>query len=219
MFRPSCAVEWLFCLVLLLLPLYAPAQQPSVLLPVDEAALRPAFFAFRARLQQAIARRDARTILDAVDPDVRTSFGDGGGLDDFHRQWRPDTPDSPLWSTLGTVLALGGSFADDGSFRAPYVFSRWPDDMDAFEHMAVVAESVRVRERPGLDAPVVGSVSFGIVRVEAPEDREAPWRAVRLADGRRGFMATQYLRSPVDYRAIFSETAGGWRLTAFVAGD
>ena len=85
--------------------------------------------------------------------------------------------------------------------------------------MAVVGESVRVRERPGLDAPVVGSVSFGIVRVEATDDREAPWRAVRLAGGRRGFMSTQYLRSPVDYRAIFNETEGRWRLTAFIAGD
>lgn len=219
MFRGSRAVEWLFCLVMLLLPLHAPAQQPSALLPVDEAAQRPAFFAFRARLQQAIARRDAQAILDAVHPHVRTSFGDGGGLDDFRRQWRPDAPDSPLWSTLGTVLALGGSFADDGSFRAPYVFSRWPEGVDAFEYMAVVGGSVRVRERPGLDAPVVGSVSFGIVRVEATDDREAPWRAVRLAGGRRGFMSTKYLRSPVDYRAIFNETEGRWRLTAFIAGD
>ena len=115
MFRRSRAVEWLFCLALLL-PLPAPAQQPPVVLPVDEAAQRPAFFAFRARLQQALARRDAQAILDAVHPHVRTSFGDGGGLEDFRRQWRPDAPDSPLWSTLGTVLALGGSFAANRCF-------------------------------------------------------------------------------------------------------
>ena len=160
---------WLLLLGVLL-PLHAPAQTRP-LPPIDEAAQRPAFFAFRARLQDAIARRDPEAILQAVHPDVRTSFGEGGGLEDFRRQWRPDAPDSPLWATLGSVLSLGGSFAADGSFRAPYVFSRWPDDVDAFEHMAVVGESVRVREGPALDAPVVGSVSFGIVGVDASTDR------------------------------------------------
>ena len=210
------ARPWLTVL-LALGPLGAPAQ--PALLPVDEAAQQPDFFAFRARLQEALARRDTEAVLAVVHPQVRTSFGDHGGHDGFRRHWRPDAPDSSLWSTLATVLALGGSFVEDGSFHAPYVYSRWPDEVDAFEHRAVVGASVRVRAHPEAAAPIAGSVSFGIVAVDAPADPGSPWVRVRLPDGTRGYMAQRYLRSPVDYRAIFQRHDGRWQLTALVAGD
>jgi hypothetical protein len=42
---------------------------------------------------------------------------------------------------------------------------------------------------------------------------------VRLPSGVRGFVASQFVRRPIDYRAIFHKTNGQWRLSAFVAGD
>mgnify|MGYP006161516651 CR=1 FL=1 len=33
------------------------------------------------------------------------------------------------------------------------------------------------------------------------------------------FIASSFVRSPVDYRAIFQKSGGQWRLRAFVAGD
>jgi hypothetical protein len=42
---------------------------------------------------------------------------------------------------------------------------------------------------------------------------------VRLGDGRTGFVAAGYVRSPVDYRAIFRRRGGQWQLLTFIAGD
>src|SRR5688572_20039971 len=81
---------------------------PRPLLPVDEAATRPDFFSFRARLQQAIANRDAPAVLAIVDRHIKNSFGDDSGIDAFREMWKPHQPDSELWNALGTVLSLGG---------------------------------------------------------------------------------------------------------------
>src|SRR5688500_6749978 len=78
--------------------------------PVDEAANQPDFFTFRARLQAAIARRDAEAVLAILHKDIRNSFGGDGGIEEFKKKWRLAEADSVLWKELGTVLALGGSF-------------------------------------------------------------------------------------------------------------
>ena len=45
------------------------------------------------------------------------------------------------------------------------------------------------------------------------------WERVQLADGRVGFIAARYLRSPVDLRAFFEFKDGRWWLTTYVAGE
>src|SRR5436190_24340926 len=74
--------------------------------PVDQATMQPDFFIFRARLQAAIAGRDEAALLAAVDPAIRLSFGEDGGIDELRKQLR--APKTTLWAELGHVLALGG---------------------------------------------------------------------------------------------------------------
>ena len=193
------------------------AAAGAQLLPVDEASRRPDFFSFRAGVQRAIAQRDPAALLAIVHPQIRNSFGDDDGIDTFRRMWI-DTPESGIWNELGTVLALGGSFHDDDTFVAPYVYSKWPDPFDAFEHVAVIGADVRVRAKPSVDAPALSSVSFVILPVAAPADT-ADWRAVRLDGGGTGYVASRYARSPVDYRAVFRFASGQWKMVTFVAGD
>ena len=192
---------------------------PVQLLPVDEAAKRPEFFSFRAQLQQAIARRDAAALLAAVDPNIKNSFGGNDGIDEFRTMWKIGQADSEIWEELGTVLSMGGSFFDEHTFVAPYVFSKWPESLDSFEHVAVVGANVRVRSEPRTDAAPLDAVSFVILPV-ANDARvtDAAWRAVKL-ESKVGFVASRFARSPVDYRAIFSEQSGAWRMVTFVAGD
>ncbi len=45
------------------------------------------------------------------------------------------------------------------------------------------------------------------------------WIGVTLKDGRRGYVAEQYIWSPVGYRAIFDKNNGKWTMTALIAGD
>ena len=190
--------------------------QPVRLLPVDQAAAQPDFFTFRARLQAAIARRDEAALIAAADPSIRTSFGDDEGMAAFRAKLRD--PQGTVWADLATALALGGTFQSPDSFVAPYVFAAWPERLDSFECGAVIGSRVRVRASAQPDSAVVAAVSYEIVEL-LPGQRDAAAAHVRLRSGVTGFIATPFVRSPVDHRAIFQKTAGQWRLRAFVAGD
>ena len=206
------------CVAWLLAVLAGSVDAQAVLTPVDEAAMQPDFFSFRAQLATAVARRDAAAVLAAVDEQVRTGFGGDDGRAAFERQWLPDRPDSRLWEALGAVLALGGSFTGAQQFSAPYVYSRWPEDLDAFEHVAVIASDVRLRAAPRADATVIGRASFLVLELVGPA-RADGWFPVRTPDGRSGYVAHPLARSPLDYRAIFERRDGRWQLVAFVSGD
>ena len=194
---------------------------PPQLLPVDEAARQPDFFSFRAQLQTAVARHDIEAVIAVVHKGIKNSFGGDEGVDGFRRIWNPNAADSTLWAELGAVLALGGTFDADDSFTAPYVFSRWPNQYDGFEHVALIASDVRVREAPRSDAPALMPLSFAIlpvVRSNGIAEVEG-WTAVQLEGRKTGFVVTRLTRSPIDYRARFNKINGRWQMTFFLAGD
>jgi hypothetical protein len=193
------------------------AQQPF--LPVDDASSRPDFFSFRAQLQRTIARHDTAALLAVVHPQIRNPFGDNDGIDEFRRMWNIDAADSEIWEVIATVLGLGGSFLDTDTFVAPYVFSRWPAWFDSFEHVAVIGTDVRVRLQPAADAPVITTMTFAVLPVARPDVEVDGWTAVRVDGNRTGYIASQFVRSPVDYRAIFRDEGRQWRLVTLVAGD
>jgi len=200
--------------------LLAPAAlaEPT-LRPVDEADRNPSFLAFRTSLRETIARKDADALLAVVDSSIKNGFGGDDGIAAFEKQWQPRSRSSRLWDELGSTLALGGTFDSAGNFVAPYVFSRWPESIDAFEHVAITGTGVRVRAKPSPTGAVVGRLSYAIVpRARTPADSEE-WTAVRRSNGRTGYVATRYARSPVGYRAFFEPRGDTWKMTLFAAGD
>lgn len=205
--------------VVLLQPLSTAAAFP-IIEPVDEAARQPDFLSFRNSLQAAVAERDVEVLLRSVHPDIRNTFGDDNGIEAFRRLWRLDEPDSDLWAELGTVLRLGGTFEGPDSFVAPYVFSHWRGEFDAFDHVAVIGSTVRVRSAPTTESAILTTLSYQILRLGGDRGYpQRPWTAVLLPDGREGFVAASLVRSPVDYRAYFVRTDERWQMTLFVAGD
>ena len=198
--------------------------QTGKLLPVDEAVRDPELFVFRARLQAAVARHDTAALLEVVDPNIKIGFGGNDGIAAFRETWKLQDGDrSPLWAELGLVLALGGQFQGANLFAAPYVFTS--DKADAYEEGAVLGANVRVRAEPRLGSQVLATLSFDIVRFsnagrsKLTAEQAKEWTAVELQGKRTGYIASQYVRSPVDYRALFNKIGGRWRMTAFVAGD
>jgi hypothetical protein len=189
------------------------------LLPVDDAATRPDFFSFRAQLQRDVARHDVNALLSVVAPDIKASFGGDDGIDDFRRMWRLGEADSRLWEELGAVLALGGTFSGPETFVAPYTFSRWPDALDAFEHVAVIGANVRLRAAPKADASTLRTVSFVVLPLAraAGVPGDEAWQAVQLGSG-FAYIASRFVRSPIGYRATFM-FRGRWQLVSFLAGD
>ena len=199
-------------------PIAAPARR---LEPLDEASKDPSFVKFRQELLEAVERRDARYVLGILDPTIHNSFGGDGGIEEFKTRWKPERSDSKLWDELRKVLTHGGAF-EDGMFWAPYVFTNFPEDLDAFEYGAVLEEKVILRSKPQASAPPVATLSYHIVKIdyEGSGDLENPtWYKVATTDGQEGYVPASSVTSPVDYRAGFEKQGGTWRMVAFIAGD
>ena len=192
--------------------------RPPPLSPVDQAASRADFFAFRARLQAALVRRDADALLAVLAPDIKNSFGGDDGVDGFVRLWRPREPDSRVYEELASVLALGGTFEGEDTFIAPYVYARWPRNVDPFDHVVLIAQDVRISTapRPGAEGESVGS--FVIYPLARGTPEVEGWTAVRTGSG-VGYVRSSLVRSPIDYRAFFVKRDGRWLMTIFLAGD
>lgn len=191
--------------------------------PVDEGVKNPGFFAFRAELQTAIARRDVEGLMSRVHSNVRAGFGEQDGIAAFRETYHPEQVESSMWAELAEVLALGGRFLDPRTFEAPYVSAAWPRDVDGFEYVAVVAEAVRVRAEPGPLARQIGTVGFEILpfgetALARGFSQDDEWTNVKFA-GREAFIATRYLRVASGFRAVFAFEQGRWQMIALVAGD
>lgn len=204
-------------LLLIGVPINVYAQ--AILKPVDQADRKADFFGFRAQLLTAIIKKDKNSLLAAVNKNIKNSFGGNDGIDNFRKSWKIDQTNSPLWETLGTVLALGGTFDHAGSFNAPYTFSAWPDNVDVFENIAIIGEKVNIRATPTLNGKVLANVSYVILPLVNKVGLNKQWVAVKLTDGKTGYVSKALTRSSVDYRAIFEKVDGRWQMVAFIAGD
>ena len=215
------------CLTLALLPALCPSfaaapGKPAKLHPADEASQDPSFVAFRTSLLDALAKKDKAFVIGILDPDIKVSFGPDHGVAGFERHWELDRPQSSdLWRELTTVLSLGGRLREgDGAveFWAPYTFTDFPNDWDAFESAAILGANVNVRASPGNDSPILEQLTFDVVRTTGQDTGE--WVKIVTPGGKEGYVARRYIRSPIDYRAAFVKGAtGGWRMRLLVAGD
>jgi len=200
------------------------SAQVAKLYPVDEASKEPTFFTFRARLVQAVQRRDANHLLSILSPKIQNSFGGDGGIEEFKTTWKPERPQSEVWTELAIVLSLGGAFDKDGIFEAPYISAKWPEDKDGFELGAIIGENVRVRAAPQIASSIMRQLSFDIVEVSdwggnKARGEKRDWIKVKLSDGQSGYVAEEFIRSPIAYRAAFAKEEGRWVMTYFIAGD
>lgn len=188
------------------------------IVPRDEGARRSNFVEFRRGLLEAVERKDAAAVLAVVHPRARVSFDGAGGPEAF-KSYHMDNPEEDFWTEFTWILRMGGRFRTPTEFDAPYTFAFWPDGADGFECLAVLGTGVRLRERPTTESPVLTVLSHDIVE-RVLEDKPVPgWQEVVTADGRTGFVASRYLRSPIDHRAMFSYEDGRWWLMAYISGD
>jgi hypothetical protein len=195
------------------------------LTPRDEASQDASFEAFRNKLKVIVANKDVAGLKKCLAADITNNFGGGRGLADFNKVWRLQDRASPLWSALSTVLKLGGNFDGKTKFSAPYVYSAWPGDADAFNFVAVVESNAVLRKAPQAEAAPVRKLDYDLLEVinsrSMPQHEAGPndWDEVKDAKGQRGFILVRDVRSPIDYRAIFEKRNGNWVLAAFVSGD
>jgi hypothetical protein len=216
-----------FPLLLAALLAAAPAAaQVAPLEPRDDGARDPSFLTFRGRLLEALAARDTTAVLAAFAPDARLSFGDApAGPAGVRAVWLGTAryDGRSLWPTLARVVAMGSVRGPEGMLTAPYTYDGPPGDLDPFTHGAIVGEDVNVRATPSPAAETLTRLSYVVVPVVEWGYDEDPaarlWHRIRLEDGREGYVAGEFLWSPVDYRAGFEKRDGRWQIVFFVAGD
>lgn len=205
------------------------AQQERRLLPVDEASRDASFKTFRDRLIRAVRQRDAKYVLSVVDSDVKNGFAGEDGIANFRKQWKPNEAKSPLWNELLFVLTRGGAFQTEGGnkmFAAPYIYSNFPQNLDAFEYSAITENRAPLYARPSAASRLVANLSYHIVKVDfngsvkaSANSDEYSWLKVTTLGGKTGFVREKFVRSSIDYRAGFEKKRGAWKMIYFLAGD
>lgn len=194
-----------------------PDLQSQTILPLDRSDRDPALARYLDRLREAVEAKDAAALRTLISPDIKNGFGGDDGAEAFDAAWHPEGPDSQVWPVLTKILGLGGDWTGPQQYCAPYLFVHFPDDFDPFEHQVVVGTGVRLRAAPGFDSRVLGQLSWTIVKHEHSEER---WRLVTAPWGVTGWVAAEYLYSPVGYRACFqSDSEDQWRMVFLVEGD
>ena len=193
--------------------------------PVDEAAKDASFLAFRTKLIAAAERKDLKYVMTVMDPQIQLSFGGHSGVIDFEELWKDK---AEFWKEFLAVIKNGGTFApateaSGRMFIAPYTFSSWPAEFDAFEHQMIFGSNVNLREKPATDAKVLEQLSHNIVKITdevlKPGTETAEWTQVKTLGGKTGWVKSEFVRSPISYRAGFEKKRGVWKMTFFVAGD
>ena len=192
--------------------------------PRDEA--NASFREFREKALAALAGKDTAFLHALVAPEIRTSFGDGGGLADFKKMWKTSDPSSTVWAVLTRVLQMGGKLSSDSTFMAPYVYAFWPDSIDAFSHVAVTSANASAHAEPDPSSPRLGTASYSILRAvewsTIPGDAvpsDTSWVRVEWGDRRSGWFRISDVYSPVSWRAAFVRRSDRWVMILLVAGD
>jgi hypothetical protein len=216
----------LLTFILILAAAAAAFAQERFVKPVDEANRDASFAAFRDQLIKAVEARDGAFVVSVVDPKILLGYGGENGIANFKKTWRPERRNSLLWEELLPVLKNGGKFSNR-EFQAPYVFSAWPEDLGSFDYQAIFGSDVNLREAPSTDARVVTRLSYNVVEVDFEKsvakkggvENGYEWLSVKTLGGKRGFVKSEYVRSPIGYRAGFAKKGGKWKMTFFLAGD
>lgn len=207
------------------------AQKERYVTPVDEAKNDASFLAFREKFIAAVKKRDTKFLLATLDRNIKGSFGGDSGIADFKRLWKLDQPNSRLWTELLSVLTNGGTFSKSEKskskeFCAPYSFTVFPSDLDAFEHQMIFGSNVNLRAKPDAKSAAVTQLSYNVIKIDYENSVKKPksendylWLKVETLGGKKGFVSPDLVRSPIDYRGCFEKISGKWKMTVFLAGD
>ena len=201
--------------------------------PIDQGILNPHFVAFRDSLIEALHKQDLKFLVDHIDENVAMSNGHKASRREFLNEWNLDTgntEESSLWKVLLIAVESGGIFSSNefNFFISPYSYVL--DLEDNQSQKVIVGADVRIRENPGLDGQVLGSLSYEVVEMLPLAAEESPvfeeiggetfsWERIKTSQGVIGYVYGKYLRSPLDFRVFFAFQQGKWSLSTLASGD
>ena len=171
---------------------------------------------FRAQLAAAVKARDADALVNLAAEDVKLDFGGGTGRAELKK--RLTDPNWMLWDELDQLLTLGCAANQQGGLTLPWYFEQHIDKVDAAGGMLVTGQGVPLQASPDPKGPALGTISWDVVEIKTlkPDD---PYQQVTTTDGKQGYIATDKLRSLLDYRLLASQRNGKWSIVSLVSGD
>jgi hypothetical protein len=192
----------------------------------DDAISHPDLVRFRESLMRAAKRRDLKAILESSDPDrvtgcsldappedVETTRGLHVLRDYFEQASKEFDP----WSGFYDSLSSGGVLSEGGRrFTSNYAVWNFPANRVGAlgpEYFFVMnGADIAVFERPAPDSKIVARLSYNIV---IPEESKAGkrWQKIAFGRGKRGFVRSKNLISPIGLSTSFELRLGRWRLT------
>lgn len=200
----------------------APAYAELRTLRPEDQSERDASLEELLGTMRAIARRkDAKALLALMAPDFKVEFDVGKGPAVFRRHWRMETPGSRVWPLMDRLLTLGGTFYSDSLFALPYVYTRFPHDLDRLDYVVATGE-IPLRATSGATGARVGVLKDAIVQLAAPLTPPAvladvPFVAVRHPEHGVCYVAGSDVYSPAGHRVFFEKRQGRWRWLSLAA--
>jgi hypothetical protein len=191
-------------------------QQPGRFAPRDECGKLPGAREFREKLAAAVLARDADGIAALAAPEVKLGFGGDDGRARLLAKLKE--PDSEVMRELGVLLSYGCANRD-GGMTMPWHFAQDAGDVDGYDAMVVTGADVPMLATGDANAAVRKRLSWDLVELSAGLHSERPFQQVKAADGTQGYVATDRLRSLLDYRLLADRENGEWRISAILAGD
>lgn len=192
-----------------------PPQGPFA--PRDECAGIAGSGEFRERLSSAIASRDADALVSLAAPGVKLDFGGGAGQQELRS--RLGDPEAGLWKELDEIMRLGCAPGAGDGIVMPGFFAADIGKVDAYRAMIVTDNDVPVTQESNDRSPTVATLSWDIVEIKGAIKPDEAYQLVETAGGKTGYVASDRLRSYLDYRLLAQPLDGNWRVTAFIAGD
>jgi hypothetical protein len=172
-------------------------------------------------LRAIVGRRDDRELLALMSPDFKVEFDVGKGPGTFRRRWHSNARDSQVWDLLDRLLTLGGTFYSPTLFALPYVYTRFPTDLDKSSHVVSVRAKVALRQRPDPRGPEVGTLDYVILPLRNPIAPPAiladPFAEVRHPDWGLCYVSRSDVYSPAGHRAFFEKRQGRWHWLSLAA--
>jgi hypothetical protein len=154
-------------------------------------------------------------------PDFKVEFDVGKGPGVFQRHWRLEAPGSRVWPVLDRMLSLSGTFYSASLFALPYVYTRFPLDLDRL-HYVVATGEIPMRATSGTTGARVGVLKDSIVQLASPLTPPAvladvPSVAVRHPEHGVCYVAGSDVYSPAGHRVFFEKRQGQWRWLSLAA--
>jgi len=186
------------------------------------ASLDAALTALLNRMRRIVTERDYRSLEGLMSPTFRVEFDVGQGPRVFRNHWRTESHQSPLWKILERLLSLEGTFYSPTLYVLPYVYARFPIDLNPLEYVVAVNKEVPLFAKPESEAKPIGFLQHSIDPLAKPLEPPVIIPAEGFIEVNhpvlgKCFVACSGVYSPAGHRAFFEKRNNQWRWISLAA--